>query len=321
MNKRFTSSYLAGGLTKVLTWASGGAASKQTVFQGFWHGRPLSPVLIACLRSFIKRGHAFHLYAYEELNVPDGVTLKSASDVLPAEDIFLFRNPETDEPDICPFSDLFRFKLLLTSGGWWSDVDCICLSENIPQFRRAWARENPEWNPGAVGTSQIAFQKSDPIVRELFDRCLALSRAKLARREVTGPHLMSATIRDLGMPLDMGGTPDLFYPVRWIEMFKLWLPEFHEEVAAKAKKAYFMPIYQSFPLYIGLNRVKLPPKGSFLDDICRQFAPEFTGADRHTVDEIFAGTKSFFERKSDWAIGELVAVSGLDVLERFGLKQ
>jgi hypothetical protein len=298
-------------------WAN---LTAQTVFQGFWYGRPLSPLLIACLRSFTMRGHAFHLYVYEEMNVPEGVIQKPAAAILPLSDLFSFRNPETNDPDYGPFSDLFRFKLLLMMGGWYIDVDSVCLSESIPSFDRAWTRECPEHQPGAVGAGQIALRKGDPIARELFERCLALSRTKFARREDLGPRLISAVIRDLGMPLDMSGAPDQFYPLKWIEMFKLWLPEFCDEVIEKVQGAYFMPIYQSFPIYLGLNMEKLPPEGSFLDRICRQFAPESTHEERHDADDIRLRTKSFLKRKGEWAIDELIAVCGPGILERIGLK-
>lgn len=293
--------------------------TRAQIFQGFWHGRPLNPILLACLRSFIERGHEFHLYTYDDIRVPAGVKVKSAEAVLPLECMFNFPNPDTEVIDFGPFSDLFRFKLLTLKGGWWSDVDCLCLSSHIPNFERAWARECPECSPGAVGSSQIAFRKDDPIARELFNRCSAKLEIGFNKREDLGPHLISAVINELGLPTDMGGTPEQFYPLRWIEMFKLWLPQFHDEVADKARRAYFMPIYQSFALYSGLSLERPPPKGSFLDSVCTEFSAEFEGQVRSTEEEIVASIRRFFQRKSNWAIDELVAVSGADVLTQIGL--
>ena len=245
--------------------------------------------------------------------------MKPASVILPIECLFNFRNPDTLAMDFGPFSDLFRFKLLMLKGGWWSDVDCLCLSNNIPTFERAWARECPEFSPEAVGTSQMALRKDDPIARELFRRCSAKARNGFYRREDLGPRLMSTVIKDLSLPLDMGGTPDQFYPLRWIEVFKLWLPRFCDEVEDKGRGAYFMPIYQSFSLYAGLSMERLPPNGSYLDRVCTQFASQFEKNDRYTHQEVLGRTKAFFERKRDWAIDELVAVSGPDILNQLGL--
>src|SRR5215204_5484879 len=126
------------------------------LFQGFWHGPPLTGLLQVCLSSFIEQGHSFHLYVYAPVEAPKGIELKNANEVIPQSELLWYNNPQTDKPDLGPFSDLFRFKLLSTRGGWWSDVDTLCLSSSILMVPRAWARECPEYHPRAVGTSQIA---------------------------------------------------------------------------------------------------------------------------------------------------------------------
>src|SRR5215218_1765586 len=86
---------------------------RPTVFQGFWHGPPLSVLYRTCLRSFTELGHRFHLYTYEPVDVPPGVDLLDANDIIPFEEIFYYRNPITGRSDdLSPFSDLFRFRLL-----------------------------------------------------------------------------------------------------------------------------------------------------------------------------------------------------------------
>jgi len=263
----------------------------------------------------VRLGHAFHLYVYDGIDVPEGVILKDASEIIPREELFYFQNPDTAKPDLGPFSDLFRFRLLMMRGGWWSDVDTVCLSADVPLTDRAWAREHPEHNPAAVGTSQIAFAAADPVVSELYARCLALSRTAFTPREALGPLLISRTIADLGLPLDMVGTSELFYPIRWVEMFKLWLPEFTEEIQGKARHAIFMPIYQSFCFYMGLDLAKLPPSGSFLGSVCERYLPRNEGQDRYDPGEIRALTRSYLLRNESWAIDELRAVSGSAIIE------
>ena len=42
------------------------------------------------ISSFLKNGHPFHLYVYEAVKgIPEGVTIKDASDVLPTDKIFI----------------------------------------------------------------------------------------------------------------------------------------------------------------------------------------------------------------------------------------
>jgi mannosyltransferase OCH1-like enzyme len=74
------------------------------------------------IKSFMKNGHEYHLYVYDEVkDVPQGAILKNADDVVPRDQVF------SDEVSHISFSDLFRYKLLLEKGGYWADTDLICL--------------------------------------------------------------------------------------------------------------------------------------------------------------------------------------------------
>ena len=107
--------------------------SAENTIHGLWIGRRLSKLENLTLRSFVRHGHEFNLWAYDELEekLPPGVTLRDASLILPRERIFL--KAETDpaagvgRKSYGPFSDLFRYKLLLDHGGIWVDMDLTCL--------------------------------------------------------------------------------------------------------------------------------------------------------------------------------------------------
>ena len=91
-----------------------------------WIGQ-LSPVERLCLGSFATQGHPVHLYAYDEIeNLPEGVTIQDATQILPRELIFTNQLGK-GKGSLAAFSDLFRFKLLLDRGGWWVDADIFCL--------------------------------------------------------------------------------------------------------------------------------------------------------------------------------------------------
>lgn len=280
-------------------------------FQGFWHGPPLGPIQNACLSTFIERGHAFELFTYKGMEVPQGVSISDAAAIIPLDELFHFENSNTGKPDLGPFSDLFRFKLLQERGGWWSDVDTVCLADEIPPFREAWAREAPKHMPQAVGTSQLALEKGGVVARTLHERCLKISRAGFSRREALGPKLISSVIAELGLPTDMNGTSATFFPVSWIEAFKLWLPEYAEAIEAQSQGALFMPIYQSFPQFIGLDVGGLPPRGSYLADLCDRLSP--SDAPRYDDADVRLRLKVFFEAHS-WARDELCAYGGSGIL-------
>jgi len=71
----------------------------------------------------LQNGHAFHLYAYQNIkNVPNGVDLLDANEIISFDRIF-----KDSRGGIASFSDWFRYKLLYDRGGWWVDMDSICL--------------------------------------------------------------------------------------------------------------------------------------------------------------------------------------------------
>lgn len=90
--------------------------------QSLWIGDRLSRIEILSIRSFLANGHDYHLYVYSDLEgVPDGVTVKDANAVVPAK--FIFRT----EGSLSIFADWFRQELLFGCGGYWADLDIVCL--------------------------------------------------------------------------------------------------------------------------------------------------------------------------------------------------
>ena len=100
------------------------------IMQSFWIGEHLSVMELLCINSCLKNGHDFHLYLYKQIqNVPQEVIIKDANEIIPEK--FLFKDSINS---FASFSDWFRFKLLFKKGGWWTDMDSICLkSFNIPE--------------------------------------------------------------------------------------------------------------------------------------------------------------------------------------------
>jgi len=93
------------------------------IIQSLWIGAPLSNLEKLCVQSFLDHGHEFHLYTYADVGgVPDGATVKDGNEILPEGEIF--RN---DNGSVAGFSDYFRFALLAERGGWWMDMDFVCI--------------------------------------------------------------------------------------------------------------------------------------------------------------------------------------------------
>lgn len=91
--------------------------------QSLWVGPRLSSMEILCINSYLANGHDFHLYAYNDiLNVPKGTTMKDANEIIPEKEMFV-----DCFGGYVHLSDQFRFTMLYKLGGWWVDMDTICL--------------------------------------------------------------------------------------------------------------------------------------------------------------------------------------------------
>ena len=95
--------------------------------QSLWIGGQLSAVERLCIQSFLDHGHDFHLYTYEGIhNAPEKAILHDAREIIPENEIFK-NTAGWGEGSVSGFADLFRLKLIQTKGGWWVDMDVICL--------------------------------------------------------------------------------------------------------------------------------------------------------------------------------------------------
>lgn len=97
------------------------------IINGFWKGKPLSPIEVLSIKSYLQNGHEFHLYTYDSLkNVPEGTIIKDAGEIIPYHEMLdIVHNIKKHAYAI--FADIFRYQLLYQVGGWWSDVDAICI--------------------------------------------------------------------------------------------------------------------------------------------------------------------------------------------------
>jgi hypothetical protein len=248
------------------------------------------------------------------MSVPVGVRLKDANKIVPKKDIFYFTKSDISyfkKRDIAPFADYFRLKLLYEIGGWYCDVDTVCLSSELPVGSRIWASQGPEMpeKKYQVSNGQLFFRKKDPLLQIMLEKCRD-NIPRLKRRETLGPLLLTSTLQELGLPKDMGASVEIFYPIRYVEIFKLWLPEFLDEVEERIKSSTFLPIYQSFPLRVGIDPCKRPPKGSYLSKLLERLVPESTSM-QHEADDVRRLIGRWL-RSSIWAINWLESINGPD---------
>jgi hypothetical protein len=174
-----------------------------------WIG-DLSPVERLCLRSFAAAGHPVHLYAYNEIaDVPQGVTLQDASQILPISRIF--RNQRgKGKGSLAGFSDLFRFKLLLDRGGWWVDADIFCL--------RPFKFESPYvfgFEGQAVASGVIKMPRGCALAERCYELASRVDPSAIVWTELV--QILESSVRELGL-IQHVLPPHTFSPIDWREI-------------------------------------------------------------------------------------------------------
>ena len=97
------------------------------IFQSLWIGPSLSKMEQLCVKSFIDHNLEYHLYTYGEVkNIPEGVIVKDGNEILPASEIYRYKNGS-----VSAFSNLFRFTMLYKKGGYWVDTDLACTNPKL----------------------------------------------------------------------------------------------------------------------------------------------------------------------------------------------
>ncbi len=88
-----------------------------------WVGDTLSWLEELCLQSFLDHGHEVVLFKYDDVaNVPAGVRVENAADILPADKII--RHAKTGSPAY--HADVFRLHMLKNTDYIWADTDAFC---------------------------------------------------------------------------------------------------------------------------------------------------------------------------------------------------
>jgi len=105
---------------------------KNVEVNGLWvsDNNKLSDISLICINSYLRHGHKFVLWSYSKNleNIPEGCVLKDASEIL--EEKFAYKDVINSYGH---FSDWWRWKFLYDKGGFWTDMDVCCLSEEIPE--------------------------------------------------------------------------------------------------------------------------------------------------------------------------------------------
>ena len=202
---------------------------RKPVIQSLWIGKELTLLEQLSIASFLFHGHAFHLYAYDDIaHVPEGTQLKDAGEILPEKNIFAYNGGS-----YAIFADWFRWALLYKKGHFWVDTDVICLkpfefdtdivfgleSDNLvasgvlgfpPGHELCALLENCCKNPNRF----LPYDSWKTKKKKLKRKILGKGRSDIGWGEAGGPKGFTEALKYFNL-MDFAKPFTYFYPVHW----------------------------------------------------------------------------------------------------------
>jgi hypothetical protein len=190
------------------------------VVQGLWIGQHLTKMERLAITSFVANGHEFHLYVYGKIDdVPCGTNLLDANEILPENEIFRFGKSAT----YAVFADLFRYKLLVEKGGWWVDMDLVCLKPFDFHAEYVFATERDVLGRVSLTNGIIKVPKGSEVLKRALAFCQNENVQQLPWA-ATGPDLLDRLVSgsELAMYCQQPVTFCPVDPTRWLSLVLPW---------------------------------------------------------------------------------------------------
>ena len=173
-----------------------------------------------CIRSFLANGHEFHLFVYDQLtDAPAGTVIHSANEILDRSRIFTY----SGNGSVAGFANMFRYKLLLDRGGWWVDLDTVCLRPFDFSGEYVFASEPGDRGGEVLTNAILKSEAGSPFLEYVWGVCLEKDPAKLVWGE-TGPRLVADAVGRLGLKR-YAKPAKTFCPVSYREWRSLITPD------------------------------------------------------------------------------------------------
>jgi hypothetical protein len=166
---------------------------EQAIVNGFWYGSELGELEKLCIDSWIKNGYEFHLWLYDDIEVPNGVVVKNANDIVSLDQYFTYSKGHTKNTPVA-FSNLFRAHLLYKLGGLYIDLDVLCIQPQNFTERFVFTEQGHKLSDYHVGTCLIYVQdKEEQIFEDWIDWIDSLKSTSVSHGGL-GPDLFTKLV-------------------------------------------------------------------------------------------------------------------------------
>ena len=241
-----------------------------TTLRGFWHGAPLGPYQLLCLRSFVDHGHRVELFIYDDdLNIPLWIERRDAREIIDTGHVLRYRSGfGNDSPSL--HSNLLRYAMLYRLGGWWVDCDILLLSPSLPETEIFLAYQSEAEQ--LCGSSLIRLPAGHEMLQDAVDECLRVSEA--ATWGQTGPSLLTALAEKYGL-VDLVHPSARVFPIKWSDISMLFDPDCADMATERCAQSLAVHLFNEVWRGAGIPSWLGPPAGSWLD---RKFLRHAFGA-------------------------------------------
>jgi len=189
------------------------------IIQGLWVGNELSVMEQLSIASFLRNGHEYHLYVYEDVKtIPSGTTIKDGNEILPAARIFQYKQ----QASYAGFSNFFRYRLVLERGGWWVDTDTICLKPFDFEAEYVFSSEFA-MGQEFINSGIFKAPAGSDVISYAWSVCDAKDPNAIVWGE-TGPRLMAAAVREFSLER-FTQPPEVFCPIGYADWHKVLEPD------------------------------------------------------------------------------------------------
>jgi hypothetical protein len=242
------------------------------VIQSLWVGRPLSVHERLAMTSFLRHGHEYHLYCYDDVgSVPAGVVVKDGSEILPASEIFRYQHGPA-RGSLSAFSNLFRYKLLLDRGGWWADTDAICLRPWDFAAPIVIASEHTRSPQAKVACGIMKLPAGHPVAALCYDAASKADRSALQWGEIGSALVTRVLVENKLLTVIM--KPEVFCPIPWWDWQLLVAEDPRAARSFVTENSYSIHLWQEMWRRAGMIGAASIPAGSLLGQLLDHFEVE-----------------------------------------------
>jgi len=223
-----------------------------------WIGSPLSIYEKLPLISAQRFGHKFTLFCYESIEVPDGIIVADANNIIPMNQIRKVNN------SFASFSNQFRYRVLQSNQfDAWVDMDIVFNSGILPsRMDYIFGFENRT----IINNAVLGYPGESDLSEKLIQQSSHYEK-KWGR---TGPALLTKLIQEERLSLHVQNK-ETFYPIDPWEVNFLLSARKISQVQEKIKDSHTIHLWMDILKRFGFNNNKLPPKSTYMRNMLEDF--------------------------------------------------